>query len=124
LRLAATEGALFDTGTPSAARVTFTVATGPYRAMDFHLDGHSMREVYAYFALYPESSVAAPTEVVGLAWPGVEGHSRESQTGDRHLMVLGIDEQTILGIQAYCPQGDWGRFEPILRAIVESLEIP
>jgi hypothetical protein len=124
LRLAATEGALYDTGTPSAARVTFTVATGPFRAMDFHLDGHTVREVYAYFALYPESNVAAPTDVVGLAWPGVEGHSRGSQTGDRHLIVLGIDDQTILAIQAYCPQGDWGRFEPMLRAIVESLELP
>jgi hypothetical protein len=124
LRLAATEGALYDTGTPSAARVTFTVTTGPFRAMDFHLDGHTVREVYAYFALFPETSVAAPTDVVGLAWPGVEGHGRDSQTGDRHLIVLGIDDQTILAIQATCPPGDWDRFEPIVRAIVGSLEFP
>jgi hypothetical protein len=123
LRLAATEGALYDTGVPSAARLTFTVVTGPSRAVDFHLDGRTVREVYAYFALFPESRVAAPTEALDLAWPGVEGHSRDSQAGDQHLMILGIDDQTIVAIQGYCPPGDWELFEPILRAIVESLAV-
>ena len=123
LRIAATEGALFDTGTPSAARLTFFVATGPSRAQESALDGHSLREIYVYFALFPESRVGPPSEVTDLAWRGLEGHSNDSQSGDRHLVVLAIDEETSVAIQAYCPQGDWERFEPILHAMLESLEV-
>ena len=123
LRVAATEGALYDTGIPSAARITFTVATGPGRAQDFHLDGSTARAIYAYFALFPESRAGRPSEVSDLPWPGLEGHSSSSRDGDQDLLVLVIDDETTVAIQAFSPAGEWELFEPMLRAILETLEV-
>ena len=123
LRVAATEGALYDTGIPSAARLTFTVATGTGRSQDFSLDGRSAREIYAYFALFPESHVGRPSEASDLRWPGLEGHRSSSRDGDQHLLVLTIDGGTTVVVQAYCPVGEWNLLEPMLRSILDTLEV-
>jgi hypothetical protein len=123
LRIAATEGAVYDTGIPSAARISFTIVTGPARAQDFGLDGHTPREVFGFFALYPESRVGPPSELRGLPWPGMEAHSTGTQQGDQHLIELAIDADTNVVVQAYCPAGDWDRFEPMLRAILDTLDV-
>ncbi len=123
LRIAPTEGALLDTGIPSAARLTLTVATGPLRAQDFHLEGSTPRAIYAYFSLYPESRAGRPSEATDLPWPAVEGHSSSTREGEQHLWVLTIDDQTAIAVQAFAPIGEWDRFGPMVRGMLATLEV-
>ena len=123
VRIAATEGALQDTGIPSAARLTLTVATGPGRAQDFHLDGSTPHAIYACFALFPESRAGRPSEAAGLPWPAIEGHSSGDREGDQHLLVLTINDETTVVVQAFTPAGEWELFAGMVRAMLETLEV-
>jgi hypothetical protein len=121
IRLAPSETSLFAVGIPEEPRVSFVVVTGPGRAQDFGLEGRSMAEVYATFAMYPDSRVGPSSEVAGLRWPGLEGHRSTPAGGDFQLYVLTIDDQTVLVIQAYTPAGAWDALEPALAAMIDSL---
>jgi hypothetical protein len=123
IRVAPTEATLTALGVPEAPRVTFVIVTGPGRAQDFGLDGTSPAEVYATFAMYPDSHVGPSSEVDGLPWPGLEGHRSTPAGGQFRLNVLVIDEETFLVIQAYAPAGQWETLEPLLDAMIDSLEI-
>jgi hypothetical protein len=123
IRLAPDEATLTAAGVPEEPRVTFVIVTGPGRAQDFGLDGRSAAEVYATFAMYPDSRVGPSSEVDGMPWPGLEGHRSTPAAGDFHLNVLMMDEQTFLVIQSYAPAGEWQALEPLLDEMIESLAI-
>lgn len=121
IRLAPSEATLTAVNLPEEPRVTFVIVTGPGRAQDFGMEGWSMGEVYATFAMYPDSRVGAPSEVDGPPWPGLEGRRSTPAGGDSRLNVLRIDEQTFLVVQAYAPAGQGETLEPLLGAMIASL---
>lgn len=123
IRLAPTEASLFAVGLPEEPRVSFVVVTGPGRAQDFGLEGRSPAEVYATFAMYPDSRVGPSSEVAGMRWPGLEGHRSTPAGGDFQMYVLTIDDRTVLVIQAYAPAGEWEAFGPTLAMMIDSLRI-
>ncbi len=54
-----------------------------------------------------------------MAWKRLTSTSQE-EIGRR---LKPVARETIVAIQGYCPPGEWDRFEPLLRAIVESLTV-
>ncbi len=123
IRIAATEQALNAEVAPPAALVAVTVATGPYRAQDFGLDGRTISEAYAFFAPYPIIRVGPPDPLEDSRWPGLVGFASDPTFGARELRVYTVDEQTTLVILSYSPEEEWESFQPISEAIITSIQV-
>jgi hypothetical protein len=123
IRIAATEQALNAELAPPAALVAVTVATGPYRAQDFDLDGRTVSEAYAFFALSPMARTGPPDPLEDSRWPGLVGFASDSTFGARELRVCTVDEQTTLVILSYSPEEEWESFQPVSEAIIASIQV-
>jgi hypothetical protein len=123
VRIAALPEALLDGSFFPAARLVLTVATGPWKGEDFQLDQASLFEVYAFFSLMGSSLVGQPSPLAEGRWEGLTAHRGNTVDGDRDLRVLVIDGQTLLVSRAYAPPGEWTAFEPLLNAILETLDV-
>ena len=123
IKAAATEAALNATDVPPAARLILTVATGPSRAQDFNLDGRTTAEAYAFFSLSPASRVGPPDPLTDSRWPGLGGHDSDRTYGDRDLRVFAFDEQTTIVITSFAPYGQWTSFQPMVEAVIASIQV-
>jgi hypothetical protein len=123
IKIAATQAALSATDVPPAARLVLTVATGPSRAQDFGLDGRTVAEVYSFFSLEPMARVGPPNPLADSRWPGLGGHDSDRTYGDRDLRVFVIDEQTTIVLISFAPYGEWASFQPVVEAIIASIQV-
>ena len=124
IRVAATEAALTEEPIPSSARLVVLLVNGPSRAQDFGLDGATIAEVYALFAIRADARVGPPQPLEDGKWTGVGGHGDDPLQGSRDLRILVAADGSMIAAMAFAPPGEWQAFQPLVEAMLESLETP
>ena len=123
ITVAASDSALSPSETPSAARISVTVISGPDRASDFGIDGLTPREAFAMLILTRGLLIGPPQALDGVVWPTLWSHASSEATGDVDLRVLSINAETMVAVMAQSPPGEWDSLQPLFEAMIESIEI-
>ncbi len=124
IRVAAFESALTEEPIPSSARLIVLFASGPSRAQDFGLDGATVAEGYAQFALRTDVRVGPSRPLQTGKWTGVGGHADDPTVGSRDLRILVAQDGSMIAAIAFAPPGEWDAFQPLVEGMLESLETP
>jgi hypothetical protein len=123
IRVADSPGTLNDPFNNPGAYINISIGSGPYKIPDLGMDGDSISELYVFFSIENGGLHGPPRRLQDAVWEGLGGHVADQRIGEQDLKVLEITEETRIAIASASPLGEWELFEPLVNAVIASIQI-